>query len=64
MANYGSQKARARFSWTGLAQRILAHIEHLPMRVNIRAEQHLPEEPEQEDADSESWLEEASLLTS
>ncbi|UCG32419.1 MAG: glycosyltransferase [Phycisphaerales bacterium] len=41
LAKFGSQKARARFTWTGVAQRILARSQSLPARVNV------PEEHEQ-----------------
>ena len=59
LAKYGSQKARAHFTWTGVAQQILTHIQRMPMRV------HLPghHEEEESDAESEPWLEETSLLT-
>jgi mannosylfructose-phosphate synthase len=35
LAKFGSQKARARFTWTGVAQRILARAQSLPARVNV-----------------------------
>lgn len=57
LAKYGSQKARARFTWTGVAQQILSHIERLPSRVSIEHDS-----TEEREADSETWLEEVSLL--
>jgi mannosylfructose-phosphate synthase len=33
LAKFGSQKARARFTWTGVAQQILGHLQGLPPRV-------------------------------
>jgi len=37
LAKYGSQKARARFTWTGIAQQILALLQNLPARVQLIA---------------------------
>lgn len=59
LAKYGSQKARARFTWTGVAQQILTHIQRLPTRISIPGHH----EEEESEAESEPWLEEASLLT-
>ncbi|MGD2108865.1 MAG: glycosyltransferase [Phycisphaerae bacterium] len=33
LAKYGSQKARARFTWTGVAQQVLALLQNLPTRI-------------------------------
>jgi mannosylfructose-phosphate synthase len=30
LAKYGSQKARERFTWTGIAQRLLNHVDRAP----------------------------------
>jgi mannosylfructose-phosphate synthase len=62
LAKYGSQKARARFTWTGVAQQILAHTEKLPSRVRLLAQREVDLESHDEEA-NEQWAEEASLLT-
>jgi len=55
LAKYGSQKARARFTWTGVAQRMLVRSQSLPARMAVReAQSTLPTE-EQE------WLQEILL---
>lgn len=56
LAKYGSQKARARFTWTGVAQQILRHAENLPARISGAHEQEDIE-------DSEQWLETCLLAT-
>lgn len=56
LAKYGSQKARARFTWTGVAQQILRHAENLPLRIGGAHEQEDIE-------DSEQWLETCLLAT-
>jgi len=54
LAKYGSQKARARFTWTGIAQQILSRLGNLPARHKIAMD---------DDADVEGpWVEEACLL--
>ena len=55
LAKFGSQKARARFTWTGVAQRILARTQSLPARVN------LPDDQATGEATEDDRLEEASL---
>ena len=55
LAKFGSQKARARFTWTGVAQRILARTQSLPARVNV-PDNHSTSEPQEEE-----WLQEAPL---
>jgi len=55
LAKFGSQKARARFTWTGVAQRILARTQSLPARVPV-PEDHSAPGPQEEE-----WLEEAPL---
>jgi mannosylfructose-phosphate synthase len=37
LAKYGSQKARAQFTWTGVAQQILSLLQNLPARVQLMA---------------------------
>jgi mannosylfructose-phosphate synthase len=62
LAKYGSQKARARFTWTGIAQQILTHTEKLPSRVRILAHREAEASEVTPEADKQ-WVEEASLLT-
>jgi len=62
LAKYGSQKARARFTWTGVAQQILTHSENLPSHVHVG--HHEQDNQDTKDAqDREQWLEQACLLT-
>lgn len=56
LAKYGSQMARARFTWTGIAQQILAHLQALPLRLKIEA-------VEADDEVEEPWVNEAVSLT-
>jgi mannosylfructose-phosphate synthase len=60
LAKYGSQKARARFTWTGVAQQILAAIEKLPARIKVEREGTGIVEASWVEA---PWIEEARLLT-
>ncbi|RJP32473.1 MAG: glycosyltransferase family 1 protein [Phycisphaerales bacterium] len=53
LAKYGSQKARARFTWSGIAQQILSRLQSLPLR--IKAAEAPVEEPE------DPWVEEPYL---
>ena len=55
LAKYGSQKARASFTWTGVAQQVLRHLQRLPSRV------HPPDHHERE-MDEEQWVDEACLF--
>ena len=55
LAKYGSQKARACFTWTGVAQQILTHIQTTPSRLG-----HVRNMNKEELG--ESWLEETCLL--
>jgi len=55
LARYGSQKARARFTWTGIAQQILNIARGLPDRVASAG-------PAAGVTDDERWAEEACLL--
>jgi mannosylfructose-phosphate synthase len=57
LAKFGSQKARARFTWTGVAQRILARAQSLPARVRV-PDVHSQAGDHEEPAE---YLEEASL---
>ena len=56
LAKYGSQKARARFTWNGVTQQILTHLQRLPSRVKLPNQQRQDDEEEQA-------LEEACMLT-
>jgi mannosylfructose-phosphate synthase len=55
LARHGSQKARARFTWTGVAQQILRHVQSAPPRADAwgRGDSLADEEP---------WLDESCLL--
>ncbi len=58
LARYGSEKARARFTWTGVAQQVLALVRTLPQRVRVRSEEDIyPPAVASESA----WLDEVSL---
>ncbi len=57
LSKYGSQKARACFTWTGVAQQVLARIERLPSRVSVPHRNGLSE------SETEHDLEEACLLS-
>jgi len=54
LAKYGSEKARARFTWTGVAQQILSGLQNLPMRIKAAQRNGTGKE--------DSWGEEPSLL--
>ncbi len=54
LAKYGSQKARARFTWTGVAQQVLALLQNLPARIDLHHKRHHRTE--------EVQIEEACLL--
>lgn len=55
LALHGSQKARARFTWTGVAQQILRHVQAAPDRIAASGyDEVLPAEG--------PWLEETCLL--
>jgi len=54
LAIYGSQKARAQFTWTGIAQQILSRLQNLPLRLRVQ--------DDQSDEPAEPWVEEACLL--
>jgi mannosylfructose-phosphate synthase len=54
LAKYGSQKARARFTWTGVAQQILALLQSLPARIKVEAAT--------DEESAEPWVEESCLL--
>lgn len=58
LARYGSEKARARFTWTGVAQQVLALVRTLPQRVRVRSEEDVY--PPQFASES-AWLDEVSL---
>ena len=55
LAKYGSQKARACFTWTGVAQQVLRHLRRMPPPVRV------PDHPAHE-ANEEQWADEACLL--
>ena len=57
LAKYGSQKARARFTWTGIAQQIVGLLQSIPGRV---APTPKPDTEEGSDLE-ERWVEEACL---
>jgi len=52
LAKYGSQKARARYTWTGVAQQIISRIQNSPASIK-------PDDSEEQET---QWLEEACLL--
>ncbi len=55
LALHGSQKARARFTWTGVAQQILRHVQTAPDRIDAAGfDEMLPDE--------KPWLDEPCLL--
>jgi len=54
LAKYGSQKARACFTWTGIAQQIISRIQNLPLRPTATRGANEEEEG--------TWIDEACLL--